>query len=246
MANIVTNKLTITDEKTDESRKSLLDFEKRGRDVYILEDKSNWNEYKEIEIDGKKIPYIIEDLNMQNFIPQQWFNENYDGPRWTLYSFVAEKKIDFSGSEESYIVYTYDTKWAPNWDFVHKVSELYPKLIFTYHYHGEAAEFSGNLICKNGKTLIDEYSGETDYLLFENEEDYRSFIDTVKSKNSEYRMKEGLVVPDWECKDDAWKIDRVSLHYTGDTKMIITICVEWSPLEESQDGIAGYGSINFA
>jgi len=211
--NRVIGKLTVKSDNTDESKESLQAFEAKGCNVKVFKSEKDRYEYvsesdseyvpgcepeyedisKTLEVAGSEYPYIVESLNMDNFIPRplwmkqyengissddenyksymKWFEENFGGPDHMYRCSIVDKKTssaEFEGNSISYYCFVRGDR--PITKFIENVSIMYPKLTFQYEFHDDHDSLWGDVIVNKGSLLWNKHKKVKDYRVSNTEE----------------------------------------------------------------------------
>lgn len=123
-------------------------------------------------------------FSMQHMIKSNNYKEDF-GTKWDiscdedLEEYTEKMSISYDGS----IYMAYETAWAPNENFIEKISSKYPNVVFTLEYYECGCRFVGTSTYDKGiktsfKYLDREIASEIDYysLVFELDFDDKDYI----------------------------------------------------------------------
>jgi hypothetical protein len=125
------------------------------QDLFITGPADDIAEFKKVAQHGEEI------ISAESFIPYpkkyegqvgynsggyEWCIENW-GTKWGIYD------GELVNEREGGLTYRFQSAWSPPIPVIKKMSEMFPKLLFTLRYYECGMEFKGTLTCKNGKPL---------------------------------------------------------------------------------------------
>jgi len=112
---------------------------------------------------NKVLPYPEEYEKLDLETPDQFVGYNNGGYNWCIKNWgtkwnACEPNITLTdvSPKSSIVEISFDSAWSPSEPITRKLSELFPDLTFKHSYEEGGCDFSGCLVCKNGKILEDK------------------------------------------------------------------------------------------
>lgn len=102
-----------------------------------------------------------------------WNIQNW-GTKWDIYHDSIDPNTMGWHEGCTEITFDFDTAWSPPEEWLRKVVEIFPSLIFKLHYEEPGAVFAGDMIGKNGVLTDYPYNEEDCVRLFNIDEEEQS------------------------------------------------------------------------